>query len=166
MARLFTILICILALAACSSAPKQHTQDSPTKANSKVTGKTTISNQQKAKSALIAQHKEWQGTRYKMGGLSKKGVDCSGFVYLTFKERFGIHIPRSTKLQAETGTQVKRSHLRVGDLVFFKTARKVRHVGIYMGDNAFLHASTSRGVMISKLDNPYWDKHYWKAVRV
>jgi cell wall-associated NlpC family hydrolase len=116
--------------------------------------------------SLEAQHALWKGVKYRMGGLSKKGVDCSGFVYLTFKSRFKMNIPRTTELLQRYGMSIKRSELRPGDLVFFKSKRKVRHVGIYYKDGKFLHASTSRGVMISSLDNVYWKKHYWQSRRV
>ena len=115
---------------------------------------------------LYAQHEEWQGTRYRMGGLSKQGVDCSGFVYTTFLQRLGLEIPRSTELQASLGREIRRSDLRAGDLVFFKTGSKDRHVGIYVEQGKFLHASTSKGVIISQLDNVYWNSSFWKAVRI
>ena len=101
-----------------------------------------------------------------MGGLSKDGIDCSGFVYTTFRSKLGINIPRSTALQSKIGSNVSKNKLRTGDLVFFKTATKVRHVGIYIENNKFLHASTSKGVMISKLDNVYWKSKYWKSKRL
>ena len=101
-----------------------------------------------------------------MGGLSKKGVDCSGLVYLTYRENLGIEIPRSTALQSKTGKEVKRSELRAGDLVFFKTSYKVRHVGIYIEDGKFFHASTSKGVMISNLNDYYWKDKYWHSRRM
>jgi len=116
--------------------------------------------------ALKAQYEEWKGVRYREGGLSKKGVDCSGFVHLTFKKRLGKSIPRTTIKLAGYGSKVGRGSLKPGDLVFFKTGRKVRHVGIYYGDNRFLHASTSRGVMLSKMDDVYWGERFWQARRV
>jgi len=115
---------------------------------------------------LNARHDEWKGTPYQMGGLSEQGIDCSGFVHLTFRELFGLDIPRSTELLADIGTEVTQSNLKAGDLVFYKTTATVRHVGIYMREGQFLHASTSRGVIISKMDNVYWAPRYWKSVRV
>ncbi len=117
---------------------------------------------------LHQQHRAWKGVRYRTGGTSRKGVDCSGFVYLTYKDRLSITLPRSTEQQSELGRRIDRDGLRAGDLVFFKTGRvfKDRHVGMYLGDNRFLHASTSRGVMISSLDQPYWDDAYWQSRRV
>lgn len=115
---------------------------------------------------LYSQHKKWKGTRYRLGGLSKRGIDCSGFVLTTFQEQFGITLPRTTAQQAKQGAEIPRSRLRAGDLVFFKTSRRVRHVGIYIEDEKFLHASTSKGVTISNLNTPYWRATYWKAIRI
>ena len=115
---------------------------------------------------LYKQYREWRGVRYKYGGLSKKGVDCSGFVYLTYRDKFGRKIPRTTAKLAVAGKSVKRQDLRAGDLVFFKTGGKKRHVGIYIEKNKFVHASTSKGVIISSLDNVYWRGHYRHARRL
>lgn len=101
-----------------------------------------------------------------MGGLSKRGVDCSGFVYLTYRTQFGRTLPRTTELQVERGTEVKRSNLRPGDLLFFKTGLFSRHVGIYVGGQRFVHASSSRGVISSGLAEDYWNDHYWTARRI
>lgn len=115
---------------------------------------------------LMSHYRDWKGVRYEMGGLSKRGVDCSGFVFKAYQSRLGMNIPRSTELQSQVGEKVKRSQLKTGDLVFFKTSYKVRHVGIYLEDGDFMHASSSRGVMISNLSNVYWNKKYWKARRL
>jgi cell wall-associated NlpC family hydrolase len=108
----------------------------------------------------------WKGTPYKYGGLSKRGIDCSGFIYLTYRDVFGRKIPRSTELQAGIGQKISRKNLRVGDLVFFKTGFRQRHTGIYIGKGKFIHASSSRGVTTSRLDSPYWSGNYWKSIRV
>ncbi len=116
--------------------------------------------------SLQAQYNSWQGVPYRLGGLSKKGIDCSGFVYLTFKDQFGLILPRTTETQVKRGTRVYIGQLQAGDLIFFKTAWRTRHVGIYLSDGRFLHASTSKGVIISRLDNVYWKKKYWRSQRV
>lgn len=116
------------------------------------------------KKTLLAQHSEWHGTRYRMGGLSKQGIDCSGFVFLTYQE-LGINLPRDTSLQSRQGRDVSRQQLQIGDLVFFHTGRN-NHVGIYMGENRFLHASTREGVKISRMTDTYWTRTYWKARRL
>ena len=125
-----------------------------------------LSNSGRVKKLLYEQHKEWRGVKYKDNGLSKKGVDCSGFVHLTFRDRLGKKIPRTTSQLSNLGARIKNEQLRPGDLVFFKTGIKIRHVGIYLEKGRFLHASTSKGVIISRLDNVYWNKHFWQARRV
>jgi cell wall-associated NlpC family hydrolase len=115
---------------------------------------------------LNSQLKEWYAVRYKLGGMSKQGIDCSGFVYLTFHNKFGVKLPRTTAKQVTRGRSIAKENLKAGDLVFFKATLKVRHVGIYSGNGEFIHASTSRGVMRSRLSNPYWKKHYWTAKRI
>jgi cell wall-associated NlpC family hydrolase len=118
------------------------------------------------KQALYEQFKEWKSVKYKYGGLSKKGIDCSGFVYITYRSKFGIKLPRSTKLQLKSGQRITKSKLRPGDLVIFKTGLLARHVGLYIGERQFLHASTSKGVTISRLDDNYWTRKYWKSIRI
>ncbi len=117
---------------------------------------------------LYAQHQEWQGTPYKLGGYDKGGIDCSGFVARTYADLFDQQLPRTTTAQSKTGYLVKRDELKAGDLVFFKIANrgKLQHVGIYLENNQFVHASTSKGVTISNLANNYWQKSYWKAIRL
>lgn len=120
----------------------------------------------RVKEKLLQQYKEWYRTPYKMGGLSRSGIDCSGFAYLTFSRTLGYTIPRTTDAQVQIGTGVARGSLRVGDLIFFHTSIFYNHVGIYLGDSQFLHASTSKGVMISTLTQRYWDDRYWTARRL
>ncbi|KAA9001406.1 endopeptidase [Affinibrenneria salicis] len=117
---------------------------------------------------LNDQLRQWRGTPYRYGGLNRRGVDCSGFVYLTYRDRFGMQLPRSTEAQTEIGTRISRDELLPGDLVFFKTGSGENglHVGIYDTDDQFIHASTSRGVMRSSLDNVYWKRAYWQARRI
>ncbi len=95
-----------------------------------------------------------------------KGIDCSAFVQRTFREQFGLELPRSTSEQQETGKSISRTQLRTGDLVLFRAGSTGRHVGIYLGNNQFVHASTSSGVTISSMDEPYWKKRYNEARRV
>jgi len=102
----------------------------------------------------------------KFGGMSKRGVDCSGFVYLTYRSKFGIDLPRTTDLQSSVGKKIARNNLQAGDLVFFKTGFFRKHVGIYVEDRKFMHASASRGVMVSSLDEEYWADSYWMAKRI
>lgn len=154
-----SLLFGILLIIGCSSTPNNKSSVQINKPQGLVNS-TTI------KTALYQQHQQWKGTRYQWGGLSKNGIDCSGIVYLTYLEKLSTPIPRTTLDQAQIGTKIEREELRAGDLVFFKTSKKVRHVGIYIEDNKFLHASTKKGVMVSTLDDYYWKDRYWHARRV
>lgn len=117
---------------------------------------------------LSEQQREWAGTPYVLGGNTRTGVDCSGFTRTTFMDRFNILLPRSTAEQANYGMSVARSQIQTGDLVFFKTGRGPNgyHVGIYVKDDLFLHASTKGGVIYSSLNSPYWSQRYWQARRI
>ncbi|HHF7092741.1 TPA: NlpC/P60 family protein [Haemophilus influenzae] len=113
--------------------------------------------------ALTSVYNEWVGTRYRMGGTTKRGIDCSAFMQTTFSEVFGIELPRSTAEQRHLGRKINKSELKKGDLVFF---RKNNHVGVYIGNNQFMHASTGQGVTISSLDEKYWARTYTQSRRI
>ncbi len=115
---------------------------------------------------LYQQYSNWRGTPYRYGGLSRGGVDCSGFVLQTYKSLFNIRLPRSTKDQVSRGKRVYINQLSAGDLVFFKTGRNIRHVGIYLEKGKFVHASSSKGVTVSSIYSGYWKKNYWQARRL
>ncbi|ATA18526.1 lipoprotein Spr [Gibbsiella quercinecans] len=118
------------------------------------------------KSKIMDQYASWKGVRYRLGGESKRGIDCSAFVQRTFREQFGMDLPRSTYEQEDLGKKILRTKLRPGDLVLFRAGSTGRHVGIYLGNDQFVHASTSSGVMISSLSDNYWNKRYREARRV
>lgn len=106
------------------------------------------------------------GVKYSYGGTTVKGFDCSGFTQYIFK-KLGIELSRSSNSQAKEGKRVAKSDLREGDLVFFNTNGKgISHVGIYIGDGKFAHASTSRGVTIDALESKYYAPRYVTARRV
>lgn len=108
-------------------------------------------------------YQDWVGTRYRLGGQSKLGIDCSAFTQVAFQQAFGIHLPRTTTEQRRLGKKINKSALEEGDLVFF---RKNRHVGIYVGNNMFMHASTKKGVMLSSLSDKYWQRNYVQSRRI
>lgn len=106
------------------------------------------------------------GIRYKSGGTTTAGFDCSGFTQYVFK-KLGIDIPRDSRSQANRGEKVSQKDLRAGDLVFFNTNGKgVSHVGIYVGDGKFAHSSLSKGITITALSDKYYVKRYLFARRV
>jgi probable lipoprotein NlpC len=116
---------------------------------------------------LLEEHlAAWQGVPYRHGGLSRQGIDCSGFVHLTFREKFGVALPRTTEKLAEVGIPLSRAEVASGDLVFFTMGRTGRHVGIALDDNRFIHASSSRGVIQSSLASPYWSGRFRQGRRV
>jgi len=170
MKHLTFLLIFLLALTGCSRKPAptpKRTSHKPTTAitpkhQKSTTNQKTSTNLDK----LYRQYYAWKGTPYRYGGLSKNGVDCSGFVHQTYKKLFKITLPRQTKSQVTQGKRVYINQLRAGDLVFFKTGWNVRHVGIYLEKGKFVHASSSKGVIISTMYTGYWKKNYWQARRL
>ncbi|MBU9843661.1 NlpC/P60 family protein [Rahnella ecdela] len=108
----------------------------------------------------------WKGTHYLYGGTNRQGVDCSSLTRHIYQESFGIHLPRTTYRQIKTGKRIAIPQLRIGDLVFFHTGRYERHVGIYLGDQKFIHASKIKGVTISKMNNVYWRNKFLDARRL
>lgn len=114
--------------------------------------------------ALLKQHQRWSGTPYRLGGTTQRGIDCSALVQNVYQDTFDISLPRTTRRLVDKGHAIKRRNLRAGDLVFFRPPGN-RHVGIYVGDGYFLHASVSQGVTMSALDNTYWQRYYWQSRR-
>ena len=118
------------------------------------------------KEKLEQQFQLYKGIKYKYGGTDKRGFDCSGFVQTVYRDALNIQLPRTTKTMAKLGQKIPKFRLKTGDLIFFKISRKTRHVGIYIGNNIFMHSSTSKGITKSKLDNTYWKKKYKYAKRI
>ena len=163
MYKLISTCVCGILLVACSSAASYNSKTSTIKLAEK---RVDLSNTRQVKKILDQQYTEWRDVKHHMGGMSKNGIDCSGLVYKTFRTKFGINVPRSTEHQSHTGQSIKKSQLKAGDMVFFKTGFKTRHVGMYIDKGDFLHVSSSKGVMISNMKNPYWNDAYWKSQRV
>lgn len=123
---------------------------------------TTLVNAQE----LIATAKQYIGVPYVWGGSTPSGFDCSGYVQYVFRLH-GITLPRTSKEQFTVGSWVSKANLKPGDLVYFNTdGSGVSHLGIYIGNNQFIHASSSKGVVISSLSNSYWAPRYYGARRV
>lgn len=107
----------------------------------------------------------WYGTPYKYGGINENGIDCSGFTNVLYKEIYNIQLPRVSKDIAENVKRKYADNLQEGDLVFFSFGKTgtVNHVGIYLHNNKFVHASTSKGVIISNLTEPYYGDYLVKC---
>ena len=122
--------------------------------------------QTEVKTRLLSQFVTWEGVPYRNGGQSRRGIDCSAFVQLTYQQKFGLTLPRTTEQQANLGGLITNTGLRPGDLIFFKTGWNNRHIGIYLEKYRFMHVSTTVGVTISTMTDPYWYNRYWQARRV
>lgn len=116
---------------------------------------------------IVTNAKKYLGTPYVWGGTTPKGFDCSGFVQYVMKQS-GISLPRTTTEQYKIGTYVSKSNLQPGDLVFLQNTYRegISHVGIYIGNGEMIHASSSKGVVISKLSSSYYTQHYYGSRRV
>jgi len=111
--------------------------------------------------------KAYIGTPYKFGGETRRGMDCSGFVYNVFKESFKMNLPHNASQQYLRSARISSQDLRLGDLVFFSINQNgsIGHVGIYLGNNYFAHASKSYGVVVSSLSERYYQSRYIGAGR-
>ncbi|MBQ0746852.1 MAG: C40 family peptidase [Marinobacter sp.] len=107
----------------------------------------------------------YQGTPYQYGGTTARGFDCSGFITTAYRESLGQKLPRTTSQMLRHGDVVHPDDVKPGDIVFFRIAGKDQHAGIYMGDNRFIHASTSSGVIMSELNGYYWKDRFSGARR-
>ncbi|MFD0794609.1 C40 family peptidase [Mucilaginibacter litoreus] len=109
---------------------------------------------------------DWIGTPYRFGGSSRKGIDCSAFTKQLYSDVFNLSLRRSSRDMFSMVNPISKDDLKEGDLVFFKIhSRKISHVGIYLGNNRFAHAS-SRGVAISNLDEAYYKRYFYKGGRI
>jgi len=118
-------------------------------------------------SALFSDVRQYFGIRYRFGGTTPAGFDCSGFVQFMFSKVFNMQRPRSSKEMSALGIKVGRSELKPGDLVFFRNGRnRINHVGIFIGNNTFIHSSLSRGITRTSLSENYFDKRFATGVRI
>ena len=159
MTRLLCSLFLLLALCACGSSAS-GTRNSRSSSYSKASSPTE---------QIIQYAVSFEGTRYRFGGTSKAGMDCSGLVYVSFKEA-DLELPRVSRDMAKQGRSVPLTKAQPGDLLFFSTSKKgrgINHVGLIVeregGDIQFIHSTTSRGVIISSLDEKYWKNAFVQA---
>ncbi len=144
----FIAAFCLIFLANCSAPVRRHEQyPRPLPA--------------KSAKLLVAEASKHIGEPYRYGGLSRKGWDCSGFVRTMYKRSLDIILPRSADDMYRASLPIPPSACRQGDLVFFNIRhQKASHVGIYMGNNRFIHVSRSDGVVVSTLNDPYYRRFY------
>ncbi len=166
---LFLLLpLVFLTICACTSAPRYRA--SPAGPPSEDTGDNLKTKPPRAPkwSEIVRVARTYIGTPYVSGGTTRRGLDCSGLVLAVYRE-CGIPLPRTSRSQSTMGNKVDLSNLRPADLVFFRTSRRayISHVGIYIGQNRFIHASTrERSVRIDRLDNTYFRNRLVMARRV
>lgn len=159
---LVSLLVAVVFMSSCSTSKTVRGNEGY---KSSATQKTVAAKDSK----LVKEAKSWLGTKYKYGGCSKDGTDCSGFVMQVYLKVYDIKLPRTSKQQHEYCKAIKKTQLKVGDLVFFATGKNrntVSHVGLYIGNNEFIHASSSKGVVVSRLDQNYYLRTYVSGGRV
>ena len=147
----------MVTLAGCGSTNPAHSPSTPSFSNNDLGD---------VERRLRVQEQHWHGTPYRWGGVSRDGVDCSGFVMSVYRDLFDLSLPRTTEEQVRVGQAVLPRALQAGDLVFFRPPGGAHHVGLYLSGGEFAHASTSEGVTISHLDEAYWREAYWTTRRV
>lgn len=154
--KLLLFLMVLLVFSACRT--RKNTNVNTTAARAAV-----VMSQLKSK-PLYRFINDWTGVRYRLGGLDKRGIDCSGFALLLQKNIYGNELPRRSSDQAAVIRTKSMGQLKEGDLIFFSFGgRAVDHVGIYLKDNFFVHASTTRGVIVDDLSIPAYQKAMVKA---
>ncbi|HTN21829.1 MAG TPA: NlpC/P60 family protein [Pelobium sp.] len=160
---LYTILL--LTFTACKSKKNLSSKNNFEKPSNKIANKYAnamdVSKKHIKNGNLYGFIDDWEGTKYQFGGLTKRGIDCSGLVYLIYKDVYGKEIPRMTSQQVDIIKRKYESQLKEGDLVFFDfDGKKFSHVGLYLQNGYYVHASTRKGVMLEKLRNPYTYKYF------
>lgn len=176
----FAMSVMAVLLTGCHTSKKVTTTDTPGSPNSEVVAVDSygylsrrlgisIGKHDKENLELFTVAEKWLGVPYRYGGNTKKGCDCSGFVSQVYKAVYGKSLERnSAAIRDKNCSKIRRSQLRTGDLVFFETgsSRKINHVGIYLKDDKFIHASSSKGVIVSSLEEKYYIRTYVCSGRV
>ena len=146
----------LLALSSCHVRKRTHSG----------TANLSVREQESLAKTLKQEIDAWLGVPYRMGGNDRQGIDCSGFVCTIYQRVMNISLPRTCTQQYQSCVLIRRDELQPGDLVFFKPGTTtVSHVGIYLGEGRFAHASVSKGVVISDLNNRYYTNCYYGAGR-
>ena len=167
MRRLYWLILCVLAffLGSCRTVTPRYDYQELARASVRL----GIDIEMKDNHALYVESSNWLGVPYRNGGTTKRGVDCSGLTSSIYKKVYHKNLERNSEDQRKKDCRkVKKGKLREGDLVFFHNGQKKKkatHVGIYLKDRKFIHASTSQGVIVSTLEEDYWKKHWLSGGR-
>jgi probable lipoprotein NlpC len=152
-------LICWILMLLSSCGSRKNTSYTASKAAMAAEAMADLKNK-----ALYRFITDWTGVKYKLGGLDKRGIDCSGFAFLLNKEIYGLKLPRRSADQATVIKEKSAAQLKEGDLVFFSFGGNgVDHVGVYLNHGFFVHASTTRGVIVDDLNLPAYQRVLVKA---
>ena len=172
---LLSLAVFVVSCGSSSKTSSSRTKSKSTRVVNKTT-KTRTSTKTKSTftkaSAIVKTAMAYKGTRYKFGGTTLKGMDCSGLTYVAFGEH-AVKLPRVSYQQATKGKRIKLNSVKKGDLLFFQTnknRKRINHVGLVIshkrGIIKFIHATSSKGVLISSLDERYWKNAFTEARRV
>ncbi len=146
------VILSLLILSSCGT--RKHTVKTDTKASRAADAMANLKSKD-----LYRFITDWTGVKYRLGGMDKNGIDCSGFALLLEKNIYGRTLPRRSKDQAETIKKKSQGNLEEGDLIFFSFGgTEVDHVGVYLNNDFFVHASTTRGVVVDDLNSPVYQK--------
>jgi len=149
---IFFLIVIVFFLSSCGT--RKYTVKSDTKASKAADAMANLRSK-----ALYRFINEWTGVKYRFGGLDKNGIDCSGFAFLLEKEIYGVTLPRISREQANVVRRKNFDNLKEGDLVFFSFGgNDVDHVGVYLNSGFFVHASTTRGVIVDDLTLPAYQR--------
>ena len=165
----FSYIIVLLGLMSCLSSCRTSAPRLDYKALAQASVRLGMDIELTDNHKLYVNAAEWIGTPYRVGGDSRHGTDCSGLVSQLYKKTYRMRLSRSTDGQLKESNKIARRNLREGDLVFFtsrSSRKKVAHVGIYLKDGKFIHASTSQGVIVSSLKEKYYTQHWLCGGRV
>ena len=174
MKRTILILLVIVSFTSCGSSKRAKTKKKQKKNKKETTAyKTNASKKVSKANNIVGYSKQFKGVRYKWGGTTKSGMDCSGLVFESFRA-YGILLPRVSRDMAKKGAKISLKKAQEGDLLFFKTSKnrshRINHVGLVIkskaGDIIFIHVTTRKGVIVSKLSENYWKSAFVEARRV
>lgn len=170
MLRVFIFSIVVIFLAACHSARESGSTSTSAEASKSVMSKYAAMmrvSEKELDRKLIYFVDAWYGAPYKYGGGGKAGIDCSHLVCRIYKDVYGKNVTGTASDLEKMSDDVKESKLKQGDMVFFKIeSSKISHVGIYIANNHFVHASVKKGVIINNLEDKYYKKYFYKGGRI